>query len=289
MMIDAAIVYGEEMASFVLHDGETKDALFVKMKNDTIYVKLPKGDGKTEPRAFHKSFFQSVWYYDGRQLDLSKSNVPPDLNHRTAAPNSNEMEAFTSAPTSEFKVEQEYIAVNPLESSGLPAQEAQALTDVLRTGLVRTGRFQVMERSQMNEVLREQGFQQSGACSDASCIVEMGQLLGVKALVVGNIGKVGSTFSINVRIVDVATGKILKEVSELHRGSKDNLIGKVMPAVTAELAGTYEKKNPTRIILLSLGGVAVAAGATAAVFILNKEDDAAAGSLPDPNVEILFP
>jgi hypothetical protein len=40
-----------------------------------------------------------------------------------------------------------------------------------------------MERKQMNEILEEQSFQNSGICDNQSCIVEMGRLLTVKYIV----------------------------------------------------------------------------------------------------------
>lgn len=38
----------------------------------------------------------------------------------------------------------------------------------------------------------------------------MGQLLGVDQIVVGSVGKVGSVYSLNVRLVSVQTGEILQ-------------------------------------------------------------------------------
>ena len=63
------------------------------------------------------------------------------------------------------------IAVNSLASSGISADEAGSLTNTLRSELGKTGKYSVMERSQMEEVLKEQGFQQSGACVEATCAI----------------------------------------------------------------------------------------------------------------------
>jgi curli biogenesis system outer membrane secretion channel CsgG len=76
------------------------------------------------------------------------------------------------------------LAVGNLAANGISQAEAITLTDILRSNLGLTGLYQVMERSKMSEILREQGFQQSGACDEASCIVEMGQFLGVTLMVV---------------------------------------------------------------------------------------------------------
>jgi len=72
------------------------------------------------------------------------------------------------------------IAVSDVLGKGLPQSQADIISDRLRGELVKTGHFSVMERAQMDEVLKEQGFQQSGACTEQSCIVAMGQMLGVQ-------------------------------------------------------------------------------------------------------------
>ena len=49
-----------------------------------------------------------------------------------------------------------------------------------------SGCFRVIERTEMDNILREQGFQKSGACDDENCLVEVGQLLGVNRMAAAN-------------------------------------------------------------------------------------------------------
>ncbi|MBL7137061.1 MAG: hypothetical protein ISS81_10825, partial [Candidatus Marinimicrobia bacterium] len=51
------------------------------------------------------------------------------------------------------------IAVIDFEANGISDGEARALTDRIRNELFRFKNFQVMERSFMEEILEEQGFQ----------------------------------------------------------------------------------------------------------------------------------
>ncbi|OGJ89208.1 MAG: hypothetical protein A2268_13405 [Candidatus Raymondbacteria bacterium RifOxyA12_full_50_37] len=106
------------------------------------------------------------------------------------------------------------IAVNDLQAMGVDAPTAAILSERLRTELLNSGAFRVMERGQMDNILKEQGFQQSGACSDNACIIEMGQLLGVSEVVVGTAGKVAELYTVSVRMIDVATGEILLSENE---------------------------------------------------------------------------
>ena len=113
----------------------------------------------------------------------------------------------------ESGAKRERIAVwDLLPKGGLSADEAALISDRLRLEIVNLNLFDVFEREQMNSILQEQGFQQSGMCSESECLVQVGQLIGVRKIVGGTVGKIGSTYSINVKLLDVATGKILKPI-----------------------------------------------------------------------------
>ena len=48
-------------------------------------------------------------------------------------------------------------------------------------------------------LLKEQGFQQCGSCSGSDCLVEVGQLLGVQKLFLGEILQVGGLLTLTLR------------------------------------------------------------------------------------------
>ena len=68
-------------------------------------------------------------------------------------------------------------------------------------------RLQLVERSQINKILKEQNFQKTSAVDKAST-VKMGKLLGVKYLLVGDIFILNDALVINSRLVDTETGDI---------------------------------------------------------------------------------
>ncbi len=105
------------------------------------------------------------------------------------------------------------IAVMELDGKGVSETDLAGLSDQLRTELFQTGKYDVIERSRMNEILVEQGFQQSG-CTNTECAVEIGQMIGVRKIVVGSINKVGTIYTASIRMVDVGTAKIDKIASE---------------------------------------------------------------------------
>lgn len=107
-----------------------------------------------------------------------------------------------------FTGEKINIAVAELEAHNVSAMEAATVADYLRTELINSQVFVVLERSNMAKVLAEQRFQQTG-CTATECAVQMGKILNVKAMIVGSFGKLMNNYSINVRLVDVETGAAL--------------------------------------------------------------------------------
>ncbi|MBI4802786.1 MAG: hypothetical protein HY796_09725 [Elusimicrobia bacterium] len=71
------------------------------------------------------------------------------------------------------------VAVAEFIGKNVSQADASIVADFLRTELVNTGRFNVMDRNNMDAVLAEQKFQSSG-CTEQQCAVEIGKLLNVK-------------------------------------------------------------------------------------------------------------
>ncbi len=77
-------------------------------------------------------------------------------------------------------VKKKNIAVIDLDSrGGLSKSEVGTLTDRLRSMLVRTHAYTVVDRGLMEDVLSEQGFQMSD-CTSTDCAVEAGKIMGVE-------------------------------------------------------------------------------------------------------------
>lgn len=97
------------------------------------------------------------------------------------------------------------IAIMDLGASAVSPETAKMVSDLLRTELFNTGLFTVIERAEMEKILKEQGFQQSG-CTENECAVQFGKMLSARKVLVGTVGKLGDSYIINARIVDVEKG-----------------------------------------------------------------------------------
>lgn len=97
------------------------------------------------------------------------------------------------------------IAIMDFKADGVPQQEARRITELIRTEVINSGKFNVIERDQLDKILQEQGFQQTG-CTDESCAVKIGKLASANKMLVGSVMMVAGTTVINGRIVDVEKG-----------------------------------------------------------------------------------
>lgn len=136
--------------------------------------------------------------------------------------------------------EKESIAVLQLNGT-ISEEDLLTLTDKLINEIIETAEFDVFERSRMNEILMEQKFQQSD-CSSSECAVEVGQLLGVRKIVFGNIGKIGNVFSISIRLINVETGKIIETASVDLEGSIEDVLRTGIKQAVYKLVGLEYKE-----------------------------------------------
>jgi curli biogenesis system outer membrane secretion channel CsgG len=135
-----------------------------------------------------------------------------------------------------ISAQQQNVAVINFEALGLSQVEAAALTDRFRSELFKTGKFTVLERDKMDEILVEHGLQQSG-CTSSECLVEMGKLLNVHQIFAGSVSQFGNIFSVTVRLVDIQNGKIQDTNSQDFSISKEKLLTEGMRAVANYFAG----------------------------------------------------
>lgn len=100
------------------------------------------------------------------------------------------------------------VAVVDFVGKNVSQADASIVAGFIRTELVNTGRVNVMERNNMDAILAEQKFQNSG-CTEQECAAQIGKLLNVSRMVLGTLSRLLDTYYITVSLVDVETGKVL--------------------------------------------------------------------------------
>ena len=100
------------------------------------------------------------------------------------------------------------LAVLPMADRGGAGQLTEIIADKLITSLVGFQRYRIIERSQMDKIIREQKFGLSDLV-DPSSAAKLGRLAGVDCLVIGGAWVSNAIIDLNTRLVDTETGEIL--------------------------------------------------------------------------------
>jgi curli biogenesis system outer membrane secretion channel CsgG len=132
------------------------------------------------------------------------------------------------APLPKYTGQKIKIAIMDFETKvpGYDWRIGRGASDMLTTELVKTKKFRVYERNKIASIMKEQGFQQSGAV-DPTTAVRIGKIIGVKYILTGavteygqsqtgvraggyvNVGKKGYATAVDVRAISVETGEIV--------------------------------------------------------------------------------
>lgn len=91
---------------------------------------------------------------------------------------------------------------------GTDSSLGAVISEMMTTSFVQTGCFRVVERGQLNKIVEEQDLQMSDI-SDQETATQVGELMGVQAVIVGAVSVVGDKTEIDCRLVNVTTGQIL--------------------------------------------------------------------------------
>ncbi len=140
--------------------------------------------------------------------------------------------------------------------------------DILTTELVKNTKFQMFERDRLNAVLSEQNLGTAGLVDPASA-AKVGKLIGVQYIITGSVteygesssgvgasglfeaGKKGYFAGVDVRLVDVNTGRIL--LAESGQGFKNSTNVRVMGIGGGE---RFNEKHATEAMRLAIRDIA---------------------------------
>lgn len=109
-----------------------------------------------------------------------------------------------------------------LDRSGRKDPMGRMIAEFLTTAAVDSGRFSIVERSLLEKVLKELELGQSGIIEEGKAR-EIGRMVGAAAILTGSVSRLGNTMRIDVRLIDVETGKILAAANEITDGDLQSL------------------------------------------------------------------
>jgi len=171
-------------------------------------------------------------------------------------------------------IQAQKIAIMDLRPLGpIPKGDITVLSERFRSQVVQTKVFEVMERQDL-EALDQELATQMGDGFDETRIAEAGLKQGAEFVVLGYIGLLQSTYTIDIRMVNCTTAQIDNSFSETYKGDIEGLIER-MQKVANSMAGIEVKSN----LWMYLTGGGVVTVATIAYLIWGVEEDL---GLPEP-------
>jgi TolB-like protein len=150
--------------------------------------------------------------------------------------------ALLSIPA--FPAEKMRIAVLEFKAEGVSKKTVRVISNMVRTDLVKMDKFIVVERTQMDAIMQEQGLQMSG-CTDESCAVQVGRLVSANKILIGEVGSMGKAIVITVRIVDVEKG--VSDFAEKETAPSEYELSKAVNNLTERLSATIEEAMAVKV------------------------------------------
>lgn len=136
---------------------------------------------------------------------------------------------------------------------GVEEREVQGLSDMLINTLYESGKFSIVERSQINQVLKEQKFQASELTYEQ--VAQVGRILGVNAVLVGTVnflaehknndGPYSGEYNVDVRAVDVESGEVVTTAGAAK--SSGSTYRAMMEKIGRQLAANLMEEEPEPI------------------------------------------
>lgn len=157
-----------------------------------------------------------------------------------------EIQALASPMQEKNEPQKLTVAIMSLQANDCSPALARGVTDMLAGRVFDTGIFILLERSQMDLILKEQGLSEKG-CNTSSCAIQMGKLLSVQKMMMGSVSKLGE-YRIELRIVDVSKSSVDISFSGIAADEKkfEYVVGRLVSRTKnyylgiADITGKYD-------------------------------------------------
>lgn len=140
------------------------------------------------------------------------------------------------------------VSVTSFEASGEASVKnglGRTMRDLVSTEVSRSTVFNLVERADLEKVLKEQALQLSGVTDDSKA-VQAGKVLNADALLFGSVAEAGDNITITAKLVDTETGAVLSETVTMPKAE-------LIKTADALLDMAYVKKSGVGISVNILG------------------------------------
>jgi len=121
--------------------------------------------------------------------------------------------------------------------AGIDPSAGPLVTSKIEEAFVNSGKYTVLDRANIDRVLMEKEFQLSSGIVRNEEVRQAGEYLGADAVVVASVSRIGQTYVVSAKMIDVVSGQIAAQTSAEKSGRIDVLL-EVARMVGGRLAGT---------------------------------------------------
>ena len=170
------------------------------------------------------------------------------------------------------------LLVADLSAQGVPASDAAAVTDGIVSTLQSRGLFEVLSSRDVQTILgAERRRQLTGGCQGrqkrTECATDLGTALGARFVLTGSLSRLGSTYQLEIQVVDTIRSERMGQSSRLARDL--TTLRLQLPYAVAEATGSPLPPPPERwwqYTAIATGGAAVIAGGVLGMLALSQQN-----------------
>jgi len=127
--------------------------------------------------------------------------------------------------------------------NGVEANASAIVADTINEQFVKSKEYIAIDRAYISKIQAEKKFQLSGEVN-SSDVKELGALFGAQFICIANVSKLGSTYTVSARMIDVATAQVVSQESARQKGQIDILF-EIAETVGNKLVGkNYTVSKP---------------------------------------------
>ncbi len=132
-------------------------------------------------------------------------------------------------------------------ADGLEPKAGALLTDTIVAHMRRLPGLEVVSLDDVRAVLSHEQQKQLLGCREGECLAELGGALGCDELVTGSVGRLGRSWILHLRRVEVTKASVAKQVDRrVKDGTVDDLLD-VLPSLVGELFDRAPPEDRTEV------------------------------------------
>ncbi len=138
---------------------------------------------------------------------------------------------YVSIAGNAFAGEPVTIGVMEIMAKGkVPQHQADMLVDVLAGEIGRIGDVRVITKTDILSMLEIEKQRRLAGCTEKECVAEIAGALGTRWMIVGNLGRFGGVYLINLKLIDTQNALVVGRVSRRVRGGEEELLEEIPDA-----------------------------------------------------------